>query len=130
MGGGRPKDLGVIFKGGRTGSVDFRVRDVGPDPPYGAGPGKIPAQGCAADHQQASEASGGRGGYPRLEVEMEEVGFEEIGVYITRIHNKVAQYIATRSIVDLCERSVRRLGAWDSRRWWGQEELDLEGGGE
>ena len=58
---------------------------------------------------------------------MEEAGFNEIGVYITRRQNTFAQYIATRPILDLCERSVRRTGAWVSRRWWEQEGLDLEG---
>ena len=39
----------------------------------------------------------------------------------------VAQYIVTRPILDLCERSDRRPGAWVSRRWWEQDILDLEG---
>ena len=59
---------------------------------------------------------------------MEEAGFEGIGVYITRRQNTVAQYIETRPILDLCEQSVWRLGAWVSWRWWYQEGIDLEGG--
>ena len=39
----------------------------------------------------------------------------------------VAQYIATRPILDLCERFLQRPGAWVYRRWWEQEGLDLEG---
>ena len=39
----------------------------------------------------------------------------------------VAQYIATRPILDLCERSVWRPGAWVSRRWWEREGIDLGG---
>ena len=58
---------------------------------------------------------------------MEEAGFDEIGVYITRRKNTVAQYIATQPILDLFERYVRRPGAWVYRRWWDQEGLDLEG---
>ena len=58
---------------------------------------------------------------------MEEAGFEEIRVYITRKHNTFTQYIATRKILDLCERSIWRLVDWVSRRWWDQEVLDLEG---
>ena len=42
---------------------------------------------------------------------MEEAGFEEIGVYIKNEQNIVAQYIAMRPILDLCERSVQRPGA-------------------
>ena len=38
----------------------------------------------------------------------------------------VAQYIATWPILDLCEETVLRSGAWVARRWWYQEVLDLE----
>ena len=58
---------------------------------------------------------------------MAEAGFEEIGTYATRRQNKFTQYIATRPILDLCERSARRPGAWVYRRWWEQDGLDLEG---
>ena len=33
--------------------------------------------------------------YPPLVAEMEESGFEEIGVYLSKSQNTVAQYIAT-----------------------------------
>ena len=56
-----------------------------------------------------------------------EAGFEEIGTYITRRQKTVAQYIATRPILDLCERSAWRSGARVSRRWWEQDGLYLEG---
>ena len=39
-----------------------------------------------------------------------EAGFEGTGKYITKRQNTVAQYITTRPILDLCERSARRLG--------------------
>ena len=58
---------------------------------------------------------------------MAEAGFEEIGTYITRRQNMVAQYIVTRPILDLCEQSARRPVAWLSRPWWYQERLELEG---
>ena len=57
---------------------------------------------------------------------MEKAGFKEIGVYITWRQNAVAQYITTRTIVDLCERSIWRPGNWLSLRWWEQEVLDLD----
>ena len=76
--------------------------------------------------RQPSWRGKGRWGYPPLASAMEEAGFEEIRVYITRRQNTVAQYIATRPILDLCERSVRRLGAWVYQRWWNQEGLYLE----
>ena len=58
---------------------------------------------------------------------MEGAGFEDIGVYATRRQNKVAQYSATRPILDLSEQSVWRLGEWVYCRWWDQEGMDLEG---
>ena len=45
---------------------------------------------------------------------MVEVGFEGIGTYVTGRQNTVAQYIATQPILDLCDRSAWRLGAWVS----------------
>ena len=65
--------------------------------------------------------------YPPLVAEMEEEGFEEIGTYVTRRQNTVAQYIATRLIMKLCERSAWRPGVWVYRWWWDQDGLDLEG---
>ena len=38
----------------------------------------------------------------------------------------VAQYIATWTILDLYEETVRRPGAWVARRWREQEGPDLE----
>ena len=56
---------------------------------------------------------------------MVESGFEGIEVYIMKRQNTVAQYIATRPILDFCERSDWRLGERLSRRWWEQEGLYL-----
>ena len=58
---------------------------------------------------------------------MAEVGFGEIRAYVTKRQNTDAQYIATRPIMDLCERSVQRPGYWLSWRWWDKEGMDLEG---
>ena len=44
-----------------------------------------------------------------------------------RRQKTVAQFIARRPILDLCERSARRPGAKVSQRWWEQYGLDLEG---
>ena len=44
-----------------------------------------------------------------------------------RRQNTVAQYIAARPIMDLCERYVWRPGAWVYRQWWEQEGIYLEG---
>ena len=39
--------------------------------------------------------------YPPLETAMEEAVFEDMGDYVPKRQNKVAQYIATRPILDL-----------------------------
>ena len=57
---------------------------------------------------------------------MVEAGFKGIGEYITRRQNTVAQYISTRPILDLCERSARIPGARVYQRWWEQAGLYLE----
>ena len=45
----------------------------------------------------------GGGGYPPLVAAMAEAGFEEMGVYIKKRQNMVAQYIATRMILGIYE---------------------------
>ena len=58
---------------------------------------------------------------------MAEAGFEESETYVTRRQNMAAQYISTRPIMDLCERSDQRPGSWVSWRWWDKDGLDLVG---
>ena len=58
---------------------------------------------------------------------MGEAGFKGIRKYVTRRQNKVAQFIETRPILDLCEKFTQRPGARVSRRWWEQARKDLEG---
>ena len=40
--------------------------------------------------------------YPMMASAIEETGFEDIGVYIQKRQNTVAQYILTRLVMDLC----------------------------
>ena len=40
--------------------------------------------------------------YPPLAEAMVEVVVQEVGIYVSRHHNTVAQFIATRPIMDLC----------------------------
>ena len=44
------------------------------------------------------------------------------------MQNTVAQYIAKRPILDLCECSAWRPGVRVSLQWWEQADIDLEGG--
>ena len=56
--------------------------------------------------------------YTPLEADMEEDRFEEMIDYVLNRKNNVAQYIATRPILDLCKKTVRRPGACVARIWW------------
>ena len=69
----------------------------------------------------------GTGVYPPIGSEMETVGLDEIGVYISRRQNTVSQYIVTRPIMDLCLAAERSLGMWLWRRWWEQFALYILG---
>ena len=70
-----------------------------PHPEDGAGPRKFPTQGHDKDHQEIAAATGGWD----LET-LGEAGFEEIKKSVTKRQNTFTQYIATRLILDLCER--------------------------
>ena len=37
------------------------------------------------------------------------------------------QYIAMRSLVDLCEAAEKKQGEWVGMRWWEQAGIDLTG---
>ena len=67
--------------------------------------------------RQPREQGYGSWDYPPLTEGMAEADFEEIGVYVTRRQNMVAQYISTQTILDLYEGSVQRPGDWVSWRW-------------
>ena len=47
----------------------------------------------------------------------EEVGFQTMAQYIRRSQNMVAQYIAMRSLLDLCEGSEMAPGVQVRMRW-------------
>ena len=86
-GGGGPKGIVALFQGGSTGGVDIQGRDVGPDPPDGAGPEQISAQGHTTAHCKSAEEAGGWGswGYTLLAAAMAVSGFKDIGAYVTRM---------------------------------------------
>ena len=58
---------------------------------------------------------------------MKEAGIVRIRTSILRRQNTVAQFIATRPILDLSEKSNRRPGAQVSRRWWEHTGIDWNG---
>ena len=63
--------------------------------------------------------------YPPIGEALEMLGLDEIGVYIDRRQNTVAQYIAPRPIMELCMAVERRMGMRLSRRWWDKPTLDI-----
>ena len=65
--------------------------------------------------------------YPLLEGAMKEAGIVRIRMSILQRQNTVAKFIATRTILDLCEKTNRRPGARVSMRWWEQTGIDWKG---
>ena len=57
---------------------------------------------------------------------MKEAGFTEIRKSITNRQNTVAEYIATRPLLEICERTTQRGGERVSRRLWDQKGIDWE----
>ena len=57
--GGGPEGIGEFIQSSSAISVAFQGRDVGPDPPDGAGTEQISEQGCVTAHREAAEAAEG-----------------------------------------------------------------------
>ena len=64
--------------------------------------------------------------YPSLEGAMPDAGLTDIRTSILKRQNTVAQYIATRPLLDLCEGARAREGAKVPLRWWDQAGIDWE----
>ena len=63
--------------------------------------------------------------YILAEAAREASGFFTMEEYVRRRQNTAAQYIATRSLLDLCEGSERDLVARVEMWWYKQELIDL-----
>ena len=90
-------------------------------------------QGRVARRLTGIQPRHGRDGqwfYPSLAGATKEAGIVRIRTSILRRQNTVAQFIAMRPILDLCEGAVRRPGAQVPRRWWEQTGIDWKGGRE
>ena len=57
---------------------------------------------------------------------MKEAGLTDVRTSINRRHNTVAQYIATRPLLDLCEGLKQREGVRVTLRWCDQSGIDRE----
>ena len=65
--------------------------------------------------------------YPPIGADLEMSKLEDIRVYISRRQNMVAQYIATRPIMDLCLAAEQKSGMRLYRQWWEKPALDILG---
>ena len=68
---------------------------------------------------------GGTWVYTPIGAALAMVGLEDIGLYIARRQNTVAQYIATRPIMYICLVVELHPGMRLSRRWWEKPALDI-----
>ena len=69
----------------------------------------------------------GKWDYTSAAVAREEVRFQTMVEYIWRRQNTDAQYIATRSLIDLCEGSERAPGERLGMQWWEQAGVNMAG---
>ena len=67
--------------------------------------------------------------YPLLDTYMKAVGMEYVDTFVLCSQNTVAQYIATRPILDLCLAAEIRPGEYLSMIWWEQSGLEIGKGG-
>ena len=65
--------------------------------------------------------------YTSAEAERSESGFEMMETHIWKIHNTIAQYIATRSLMDLCEATETNQVVWVGMLWWEHAVIALAG---
>ena len=64
--------------------------------------------------------------YPTLEGAIKGAGFTDVRTSINRRQNTVAQYIATRPLLDLCEGVFQRGRTRVTISWWDQKGIDWE----
>ena len=101
---------------------------MGSNEKYGVGPGRLSGLGSKnVNRETASPWEGLAVDLPVPKGAMKEAGILQIWTSILRRQNMVAQFIATRPILDLYEGAVRRLGDRVTRRWWEQTGIDWKG---
>ena len=76
--------------------------------------------------RQPRKGRDGKWHYTSLEGAMKEARLTDLRTSINRSQKTVAQYIATRPLLDLCEGAKQREGAWVTLRWWDQSGIDWE----
>ena len=76
--------------------------------------------------KQPLKGRDGKWHYPSLEGVMKEAGLTDVRTSINRRHNTVAQYIATRPLLELCKGAKQRERERVTLRWWDQSSIDWE----
>lgn len=61
---------------------------------------------------------GGQWEYPPMDETLEAAGMSPMTVYLSRRQNKLADYVATRPVFDLCVGGDRLSGSATRRKWW------------
>ena len=61
---------------------------------------------------------------PPLEGAMKEAGFKDVRTSINTRQNRIAQYITTQPLLDLCEGTTQIGGASVAMGWWDQKGID------
>ena len=64
--------------------------------------------------------------YPSLEGGVKEAGFNDVWTSINIRQNTIAQYIAMRPLMYLCEGAIQIGGVRVAMRWWYQKEIEWE----
>ena len=65
--------------------------------------------------------------YPPLEDVMAEARLQEVEIYVSRLQNTAAQFIATRPIMELCLAAERRPEPRISKQLWEQDRVGVKG---
>ena len=76
--------------------------------------------------RQTRKGRDGKWHYPLLEGAIKEGVLTDVRTSINRRQNRVAQYIATRPLLDFCEVAKQREGVRVALRWWDQLGIDWE----
>ena len=93
----------------------------------GAGAERIYTWGGEKAHRYTTEErEGWEVALPLTRGAMKEARLTDIRTSIMRRQNTVAQYIATRPLLDLCKGERAREGAKVPLRWWDQAGIDWE----
>ena len=67
----------------------------------------------------------GRWQYPRTEAVLEEVGLKTVEEYVKVRRATIAQYVATRPVLDECRAGTRQRGS-SPQQWWWEQPMGLE----